>query len=192
MGRRRDVTTSVQTGNTSWNDRIERSVEPPTRYDDDGVSAITRFEGQWVWLSNFARVDIRYGGIAYKTVEHAYQAQKTMLAKERVAISQMYLASSARHAGRTVKLRKDWEEVKLEVMTEILELKYGVAEYRELLLATGERELVEGNNWHDRFYGMCDCGRRRPNQSYDPKPGCEQGGQNWLGRLTMAIREELR
>ena len=156
---------------TSWNDRIERAVEPPARYDDDGVSAITRFEGQWVWLSNFAWVDIRYGGIAYKTVEHAYQAQKTMLAKERVAISQMYLASSARHAGRTVKLRKDWEEVKLEVMTEILELKYGVAEYRELLLATGEWVLVEGNNWHDYFWGVCGG-----------------QGENWLGRILMAER----
>ena len=184
--------TSVQTVSTSWNDRIERVVEPPARYDDDGVSAITRFEGQWVWLSNCARVDIRYGGIAYKTVEHAYQAQKTMLAKERVAISQMYLASSARRCGRTVRLRKDWEEVKLEIMTEILELKYGVAEYRELLLATGERELVNTVSDHGRFWGVCDCGRRRPNQSWEPVAECEQGGENWLGRLTMALREELR
>jgi len=42
------------------------------------------------------------------------------------------------------------------------------------LLSTGEVELIEGNYWHDRFWGVC------------------QGqGENHLGRLLMQIRSEL-
>lgn len=48
------------------------------------------------------------------------------------------------------------------------------------LLATGGQELIEGNRWHDTFWGRCVCER------------CKGTGQNWLGRLIMQVREELR
>lgn len=45
----------------------------------------------------------------------------------------------------------------------------------ELLLATGDEELVEGNVWGDTFWGVC-----------------EGKGENWLGKILMDIRKELR
>jgi len=45
----------------------------------------------------------------------------------------------------------------------------------ERLLATGDQELIEGNTWGDRFWGVCDG-----------------EGQNQLGRLLMELRNELR
>ena len=47
-------------------------------------------------------------------------------------------------------------------------------ELAEKLLATGEQELVEGNNWNDTFWGMC-----------------RGKGKNMLGNILMKIREEL-
>jgi predicted NAD-dependent protein-ADP-ribosyltransferase YbiA (DUF1768 family) len=47
------------------------------------------------------------------------------------------------------------------------------------LLETGELELIEGNNWHDNFWGSCSC------------PKCGSGGLNYLGKILMRIRAEL-
>ena len=43
------------------------------------------------------------------------------------------------------------------------------------LLNTGDAELVEGNHWGDRYWGVCDG-----------------EGQNKLGKLLMQVRGELR
>ncbi len=43
------------------------------------------------------------------------------------------------------------------------------------LLATGDAELVEGNNWGDRFWGIC-----------------RGEGRNELGKILMKVRDELR
>jgi predicted NAD-dependent protein-ADP-ribosyltransferase YbiA (DUF1768 family) len=46
---------------------------------------------------------------------------------------------------------------------------------RAKLLATGERPLVEGNHWGDRFWGVCDG-----------------QGENWLGRILVRVRDHLK
>jgi ribA/ribD-fused uncharacterized protein len=71
--------------------------------------------------------------------------------------------------------RADWEAVKLEVMKEILRLKFSEPSLREALLATGDAPLIEANTWNDTFWGVC---RGR--------------GQNHLGRLLEEVREEIR
>ena len=57
----------------------------------------------------------------------------------------------------------------------LLRQKFGDAWLRAKLLATGDAELIEGNYWHDTFWGMCN-GK----------------GENHLGRLLMEVRSELR
>ena len=82
--------------------------------------------------------------------------------------------------GRRVKLRPDWENVKNEVMRELLMVKFGSGKLREWLLATGDEKLVEGNTWHDNYWGSCIC------------PRCRNRGRNELGKTLMAIRQVLR
>jgi len=49
------------------------------------------------------------------------------------------------------------------------------------LLATGDTKLLEGNRWHDNFWGNCDC------------PNCrDKPGLNYLGKILMRVRLELR
>lgn len=88
----------------------------------------------------------------------------------------------AKKMGRRVAVRADWDEVKIAVMDELLHAKFAHRQMRELLLKTGDAVLVEGNHWHDPFWGVCTgC-----------KYGCEGIGENHLGRLLMALRTELR
>jgi hypothetical protein len=84
--------------------------------------------------------------------------------------------------GRKVTLRSDWEQVKLDIMADLLRQKFTrYPDLRDLLLATGDLEIIEGNTWDDRFYGAV----------WDET---EQRwiGENHLGKILMRIREELR
>ena len=72
-------------------------------------------------------------------------------------------------------LRSDWEDVKFDVMKEIVILKFINPNLKEKLLATKDAELIEGNTWNDRCWGVCDG-----------------VGQNNLGRILMEVRELLK
>ena len=139
------------------------------------MDRIDLFDGENEFLSNFYSSPVEYEGIKYQTVEHAFQAAKTLENHERENIALLPTAGKAKRAGKKVKLRQDWEKIKLQVMEELLRKKFGDKELRKRLLATGNKELVEGNNWKDTFWGVCN-GK----------------GQNHLGRLLMKVREEIR
>ena len=136
---------------------------------------ILEFRGKYRFLSNFYPCSIVYEGIEYPTTEHAYQAAKTLDTERRYHISQLETPGQAKRAGKNVKLRDDWEEVKIQVMYEICKLKFTKPNFAQKLLATGNQELVEGNTWNDTFWGRCK-GR----------------GQNNLGKILMIIRDEIR
>ncbi len=131
------------------------------------------FNGRHRFLSNFEPVDVVLDGVTYHSVEAAYQAAKTLDGKQRAKFATAS-ASDAKRMGRRLKLRADWEEVKLGVMEDLLRQKFSRDPLRAQLLATGDAELVEVNYWGDVFWGVC------------------QGvGENWLGRLLMKVRAEI-
>lgn len=137
---------------------------------------IGEFKGDYRWLSNFWPVTVKLDGFKYPSTEHAYQAAKTVLPEAREAFADSELtAGQAKRLGRSVQMRSDWEVVRLSVMEDLLRQKFAHAELRQLLLATGDQLLVEGNNWNDTFWGVC-----------------RGKGENHLGKLLMKIREELR
>lgn len=137
---------------------------------------ILEFREAHEFLSNFWPVAIRFEGQTYPTVEHAFQAAKTDDEEERARIRGARDPGKAKRLGRAVRLRRDWEKVKLGIMESLLREKFTAhPDLRELLLATGERRLVEGNTWGDAFWGVC---RGR--------------GKNHLGKLLMRVRDDLR
>ena len=140
-------------------------------------SAIRHFRGRYAFLSNFASSLITLDGIEYPTAEHAFQAHKTLDSRERVRIAGLKAPASAKKAGRGVALRPDWEDVKVDVMREVLLKKFARGStLAEELLGTGEVELIEGTDtWSDRFWGVANG-----------------VGENHLGRLLMEIRRGLR
>ena len=138
---------------------------------------ITSFRGDYDFLSNFYAAPVEYGGLMYQNAEAAFQAQKCLDPAEREQFCELP-ANKAKRLGRQVELRSGWEEIKTELMLEIVRAKFTqnpVLAAR--LLATGARKLVEGNTWKDVFWGV------------DLRTG---EGENHLGQILMQVREELK
>lgn len=141
------------------------------------------FDGKYEFLSNFYESPLRWRGNDYPTVEHAFQAAKTLDPIYRQAIATADTPGKAKRLGRKANLRPDWEEIKEQVMYECVLAKFSQDVSLMLaLLATGDEELIEGTTgWHDNIWGSCEC------------PKCQSiEGQNKLGKILMRVREELR
>jgi len=138
--------------------------------------SITSFSGEYSWLSNFYPCRIVYEDYTYQSVEHAFQASKSVFDSDRYKISDSNLtAGQVKKLGRTFQLRPDWEEVKLRIMMELLLIKFAWGtDLAKKLLATDNAELVEGNHWHDYFWGICN-----------------NKGENKLGKMLMQVRNVL-
>lgn len=142
---------------------------------------INVFDGEFAFLSNFYPSPFEEDGITYPTVEHYFQAMKTLNIEERKAIAAADTPGRAKRMGRVVNLRKDWEQVKIDVMRHALEMKFQDLGLKMRLLNTGNAPLVEGNTWHDNTYGNCNCIQCR-----------NIIGKNILGKLLMDLRERVR
>jgi ribA/ribD-fused uncharacterized protein len=149
------------------------------------IPAIVRFRGRWSLLCNFHPAPVAWQGITYPTSEHAFNAGKTFDAILRRRIALAPTPQVAKRLGRRYPLRPDWDiAVRYDVMREVLHAKFTQHPFRrELLLSTGEAHLTEGNTWHDQHWGNCTCGIR---------PACDLPGLNYLGRMLMQLRDELR
>ena len=142
------------------------------------------FCGEYLFLSNFYPCLIEYEGFRYYSVEAAYQAQKfitTKLKENKIkSIFTTLNAVDAKALGETLYLREDWEEIRLDLMKKLLDIKFSDKELQDKLLLTGEEELIQINYWHDTFYGSCVC---EEHQGY---------GENHLGNYLMELREKIK
>ena len=134
---------------------------------------IDKFRDQYRWLSNFHPVTIQVGEETYPSVEHAYMAAKCANPEDRKQFRNPTVTpGQAKRLGRGVKLRHDWESIKLDVMECLLRKKFLEPVLAQQLVGTGTAELIEGNTWGDRFWGV------------------DGTGENHLGKLLMKIRDE--
>lgn len=134
------------------------------------------FSGDNRYLSNFWKCDIYYQGLYYTTVEHAYQAAKTLDEDLRKKISLLDTAGEAKGEGQALVKRDDWKSVKEDIMYQLVKLKFFENwELADRLLETGDKEIVEGNTWGDTFWGVCDG-----------------VGENKLGEILSRVRDELK
>jgi hypothetical protein len=88
-------------------------------------------------------------------------------------------AGDAKGLGNTVPLRDDWDRIKDSVMWDLLKVKFHTPELRSKLMLTKPHELVEGNDWHDLYWGKCSCAVHHLE------------GQNKLGIFLMQVRDQL-
>ncbi len=144
-------------------------------------ATIARFTGPWAGFSNFEGPAVELDGESYDCVEKAFQAAKTFDPGARRAVRSASTPGQAKRLGRKVALRPDWEQAKLSIMEHLLRQKFQHAALQDLLLRSGGALIVEGNDWHDTFWGVCTGCLR----------GCQGAGANQLGRLLMALRDEL-
>jgi ribA/ribD-fused uncharacterized protein len=127
------------------------------------------------FLSNFYTCEIQYGRFVYGSSECAYMSAKRedVLWKEFCSENK---PGVVKKKSKSVKIREDWNRIKIRVMFDVLRIKFAIPELRDMLLDTGDQQIVEGNNWGDKFWGV----------------NKETGeGRNFLGRILMHIRQEI-
>lgn len=133
-----------------------------------------QFRGKFRFLSNFTSDPVIFDGETYPTVEHAYQAAKTLDIKEREYIKSLSLPGEAKKAGRRVTMREDWDDIKVNVMFDLIKQKFLDLKLKNKLLEI-DGLIVEGNYWNDTFWGVCN-GK----------------GENILGKILMNLRDEFK
>jgi ribA/ribD-fused uncharacterized protein len=154
-------------------------------------------------FSNFYSVQVTFNGITYPTSEHAYQAAKFLpntpeereyidiISKANTPGIALILANQKNVGGykwRTdlnpiiqkylnlgVKMRPDWDDVKIRIMALVVHDKFMYNErLKKLLVSTGERSIAEHTH-RDKFWA----------------DGADGSGKNWLGRILMALRDVI-
>ena len=130
-------------------------------------------------MSNFHAAQFEWEGMEWHNSEAAYQSAKSLDVNVRRKFALMTCPVKAKRSGRNIKLRRDWDDVKVQIMTDIVWCKFDQnPNLQQLLLDTGEAYLSEGNTHGDNFWGACPVG--------NPK------GKNMLGKVLMVVRKEGR
>lgn len=132
------------------------------------LRVIDSFRGSYDFLSNF------YLEIDGSNVETKFQRSKCADWKDTHKFDGL-TPGQAKRLGRKVNLRSDWEEVKLDVMHDLVLEKFeNDPTILDKLLNTRDAMLIEGNDWGDTFWGQV-----------------EGIGENHLGKILIEVRKEL-
>lgn len=140
---------------------------------------IDSFNNEYHFLSNFYLHYQTINNIVYKSNEHWYQSEKTNNPIKKWEIINAISPNDAKNFGKLVKLVKNWDIIKIEKMWIGLQVKFKEGILLDKLLRTYNKELIEGNQHHDNFWGHCYCKKCRKKQKY-----------NMLGMLLMKLRKE--
>jgi ribA/ribD-fused uncharacterized protein len=130
-------------------------------------------------FDNFSSFQIKYKGKTYSTSEHAFQSIQFINSHPELAeaIRNAKSAHEAQKLAQENKEKRDphWEEIKLDIMKEILHCKVKQHSYvMKKLLQSGDREIIE-DSWRDEYWGW----------------GEDKNGKNMLGKLWMEVRKEI-
>lgn len=138
---------------------------------------ISSFFGEYRFLSNFwpleTPVRLIEDDALYYSVESAYQASKTKDKTIRALIAGSD-AKMAKQIGKKIEKIPGFDDFKFYIMSDLVKQKFdNNHELRKKLIETGDAELIEGNNWGDKYWGQCPIGN----------------GSNYLGVILMCLRD---
>lgn len=129
-------------------------------------------------FSNFSHHGFELDGKWWMTSEHYFQAQKFYGTEYAEIIRLLDNPMKAAEMGRnrSLPLRKDWEQVKDDIMRKAVYAKFSQnTELKDILVETGEELLVEKTS-NDYYWGC----------------GTTENGKNMLGLILMEVREQLK
>lgn len=145
------------------------------------------FKNKYREFSNFYLIPIKIDNEIWRSVEHYYQKMKfdnndiIKMIKESKSPKEIYNIANSRTGKYKKFIRKDWDEIKLDVMRKALYGKFSQhAHLKKLLLDTGDAIIIE-NSPTDSFWGVGGFGKE-----------AIKGQNNWLGFLLVELRDKLK
>lgn len=132
------------------------------------------FRNEYWFLSNMYPCEIRVNGLVFTCAEACFQSFKTTDLNERKKF-QGIDGFEAKKLGRSVSLRSDWNDIRIEVMFRVIHAKFNQhPDLTKKLKDTGDLLIIEDNTWKDTFWGVCN-GK----------------GYNILGQILMSERDQI-
>jgi hypothetical protein len=149
--------------------------------------AITRFTGDFAWLSNLYPSEMVFMDRDFPSAETAFQWARTSNNTARQALRTMD-GPTARRYGRRLPTIDRWSDKQPQILNTVLCRKFRssspatseLGELTMLLEKTGDEELVYGNFYHENLLGSCQCDK------------CGNKGENMLGKLLVLVRAKNR
>lgn len=160
------------------------NVTPSSTVSDSAAadSPICFFTEDFDFLSNDHPSPITFNDKKYASVTHAYHAAKATNIHDLVFVKTAFNGYIAAQRGKSIPLCSNWQDKRLSVMTQLLEIKFSPGTVNaKLLLSTGNRPLQYFNFDHSQYFGICVCTKCVANP-----------GQNILGQLLEKQRTALR
>ena len=163
----------------SREETVNKAIDDLKKINKD-YQVIGFYPREFYPLDNFSSFKVEWNGYLYASLEEAYQAASFMGSNEEL-VEKVKKSHSADEAQRIAyanrdKQRTDWNEVKLEIMEELLRLKVEQNPYVKKKLLQTENYLIVEDSPKDSFWGW----------------GPNRDGENQLGKLWMKLREELK
>lgn len=159
---------------------FERDARHRNTYTPDEILFYDK-DQPYYSFTNFSPDPVEYKGREYPTSEHLFQAMKFIEHRpnlaEHIRTHSKYPRDAFTEAQRLkLEIRSDWPEVKIQVMRNVLRLKFKQhPKLRKQLIGTGDAYLIEDSPV-DSYWGI----------------GADKRGQNQLGKALMVIRKELQ
>lgn len=160
-------------------------------------SAIQWFVSDYAFLDLTFRSAFYYDNDSYLSAAAAFEAAKILNRRDRVSFwgwnCKPWLARKLGKGIPRYWIRPDWDAVQFDVMTEIQRSKFSWPDLRGKLVATGDAQLVYGNNFHDNLWGICMCQSLPTSKlKYGINLRCSGSGDNRLARILMQVRQECQ
>lgn len=137
-----------------------------------------RFRDEYYFLSNKYPCKVKFRDYEFKCAESAYQAYKNEAFAFRFV---NFDGDRSKQESKLVELPFDWNNKKIKLMKEVVYSKFSQNEELKQKLINMDIDIVEDNNWHDNFWGNCNCDK------------CKNIVHlNYLGKILMDVREILK
>lgn len=147
-------------------------------YETD--DAVYWFSSAFDPLNNWSAHAVKLWDMHFPTVEHGYHYRK--FAETLPDVAALVVAAPSPWAAMQIERqhsehrRRDWQNVKVEIMLQLVRAKAAQHEdVRECLMATGTKHIYENSPWDD-FWGC----------------GADGAGKNQMGEILMRVRDEIR
>lgn len=138
---------------------------------------ISSFSGRYFFLSNLYQNVTVHNGMYYQSAESAFQASRCCEPSDRRIFADLDGIGNGYQAKELIRQfysTDEYTEQSVANMIDIVSDKfYRNPELLDRLLATGNADIINSNDWHDRFWGV------------DKKTGT---GRNWLGLILQTVR----